>query len=426
LERGLLISHPGEDYELLEERVLESLELRVPRVNKCGHVLDPSEDCPRVSNGADFSAPEECLTCTSAYAPPHHTADTTHSTQSSAPHHWSLKVYAANGLLSSGAWNAAWREMEKVDIEISVWIPDDMRRALDREEERRNRDGMNVVEDEEYAPIAEGKTPTMERDEWISSKDEERRARRMEGSRNVSTSSTASVAACSRTSYEHRNNYTPGISTRKEFGTNNSLPASARRQKLPLSTLLLRYLKRQFTQRPEILAVLVAVALGILLLVLRIPPHTSTLQSIVSSQAVSSPSKSDATLAVKEYGNPASTLLNHLPSSQAAKAPSQQLHERPSLPLPACTFPASLASAQEPPMTALPRDFASSILAAYPSPASVSSVVQGEDDGVTEDKNSTGQGEEQDDKTSMMDILHVLGSVVGPGDEGGMGEILVD
>jgi hypothetical protein len=44
-----------------------------------------------------------------------------------------IKIYAANGLMRSGAWAAAWREMERVDVEIDVWMPEDLRRALDQE-----------------------------------------------------------------------------------------------------------------------------------------------------------------------------------------------------------------------------------------------------------------------------------------------------
>ena len=33
LERGILIPHPRDEYELLEERLLESLELKVPKTH---------------------------------------------------------------------------------------------------------------------------------------------------------------------------------------------------------------------------------------------------------------------------------------------------------------------------------------------------------------------------------------------------------
>jgi hypothetical protein len=45
---------------------------------------------------------------------------------------WEIKVYAANGLMKSGAWAAAWREMEKVDVEVGLWLPSDVRVELER------------------------------------------------------------------------------------------------------------------------------------------------------------------------------------------------------------------------------------------------------------------------------------------------------
>ena len=71
---------------------------------------------------------------------------------------WELKIYAANGLMRAGAWSAAWSEMERCDVEISPWIPDDMRKALDKrlqeEEEAAQRKHLYAAELERQ--IAEG------------------------------------------------------------------------------------------------------------------------------------------------------------------------------------------------------------------------------------------------------------------------------
>ena len=40
-------------------------------------------------------------------------------------------MYAANGLMRAGAWSAAWNEMEMVDVEVSVWLPEDVKREVD-------------------------------------------------------------------------------------------------------------------------------------------------------------------------------------------------------------------------------------------------------------------------------------------------------
>lgn len=91
-ERGVLISHPHGAYDVLEERLLESL----------GLVLDTDAD------GVD--------------------ADTSEM--------WNIRVYAANGLMGAGAWTAAWKEMEKVDVEIGMHLPVDIKREIERRMQR--------------------------------------------------------------------------------------------------------------------------------------------------------------------------------------------------------------------------------------------------------------------------------------------------
>ena len=51
---------------------------------------------------------------------------------------WDIRIYAANGLMRAGAWSAAWREMERVDVEIWPWINEEVRRELDARQEEVN------------------------------------------------------------------------------------------------------------------------------------------------------------------------------------------------------------------------------------------------------------------------------------------------
>lgn len=169
LARGILIPHPGEEYDLLEERLLEALELCTPRVLGCGHfrsdtpdddgfddevsiatatVLLPEDSVqepkPRAicefahvdhsSESFDFDDDDVCSTCT-------HTLRLPHRGAGHGKRRWEVKFYASNGLMRSGAWSAAWREMERVDVEITPWMPEDVKRALevameDEEKER--------------------------------------------------------------------------------------------------------------------------------------------------------------------------------------------------------------------------------------------------------------------------------------------------
>ncbi|KAJ5088631.1 hypothetical protein N7456_012247 [Penicillium angulare] len=148
-DRGVLISHPGDLYDMLEERLLESLELQRPRVQH-GHFLGHQESAPE-SEGegsdqgeseTDGEQGEECPDCGGRVL---HQSDTNRK--------WEIRVFAANGLMRAGAWAAAWKEMEKVDVEVGLWLPSDVRRALEKRiaEER----SAAVKEDAHSPPIEE-------------------------------------------------------------------------------------------------------------------------------------------------------------------------------------------------------------------------------------------------------------------------------
>lgn len=128
LERGILLPHPQNDYEILEERLLEALELplrRRARILECGHYLGPSnemtisdesEDDSEDASDTEGSKPETrhwCKTCKS---------DIKYHREAGCERLFRIKVYASNGLMSAGAWEACWKEMERVDIEVEPII----------------------------------------------------------------------------------------------------------------------------------------------------------------------------------------------------------------------------------------------------------------------------------------------------------------
>ncbi|KAL8876376.1 MAG: hypothetical protein Q9198_005417 [Flavoplaca austrocitrina] len=138
LERGILIPHPKEDYDLLEERLLESLDLRTPRILKCGHFhADPDEEADIAGSDSEVEEGDEdadiCDDCGRRVRDGRYGSG-------SGSRRWDIKVFAANGLMRAGAWGAAWREMERVDIEIIPWMEDEVKRelALRTEEERKH------------------------------------------------------------------------------------------------------------------------------------------------------------------------------------------------------------------------------------------------------------------------------------------------
>jgi len=120
--RGVLIPHPKADYELLEERLLESLELARPRL-RLGHFyghenVDEVEESESDADTAEQGT--KCQDCGNRVME-----------DIARDRKWEVKVYAANGLMRAGAWAAAWNEMEKVDIEVSVCLPEEIRREVD-------------------------------------------------------------------------------------------------------------------------------------------------------------------------------------------------------------------------------------------------------------------------------------------------------
>lgn len=140
LERGILIPHPREDYDLLEERLLESLELKLPRILKCGHLHIDPDDGPEASDDEDdeddMGDVDVCADCG------RHIRDGRFGSAGAGKRRWHIKIFAANGLMRAGAWGAAWREMERVDVEILPFMDEKMRRELEmrQDEEDRLRD----------------------------------------------------------------------------------------------------------------------------------------------------------------------------------------------------------------------------------------------------------------------------------------------
>ncbi|KAI0161213.1 hypothetical protein GGR57DRAFT_453992 [Xylariaceae sp. FL1272] len=123
IERGILLGHPQNDYEVLEERLLEALDLPVrrrARILECGHYLGPSNENTIAEEDEDSddgydqerrkSGPKRhwCATCKNEIR-----YDALGDTKV-----FRVKVYASNGLMRAGAWEACWKEMERVDVEI--------------------------------------------------------------------------------------------------------------------------------------------------------------------------------------------------------------------------------------------------------------------------------------------------------------------
>ncbi|KAK6007154.1 hypothetical protein QM012_006162 [Aureobasidium pullulans] len=116
-QRGILIAHPREEFELLEESVLEALDLLPERIGHDGQYRPrtPSTITESETGDEEETDVRPCETCQRV-----HVGDA-----------WSVRVYAANGLMRAGAWAACWSEMERVDCEVRPCIAEHISRRLD-------------------------------------------------------------------------------------------------------------------------------------------------------------------------------------------------------------------------------------------------------------------------------------------------------
>jgi hypothetical protein len=116
-QRGILIAHPREEFELLEESVLEALDLLPERIGYDGQYRPRTPNTLMEDEGDDDEDAKTpvCETCQRV-----HIGDA-----------WYTRVYAANGLMRAGAWGACWSEMERVDVEVRPCISEHICRRLD-------------------------------------------------------------------------------------------------------------------------------------------------------------------------------------------------------------------------------------------------------------------------------------------------------
>lgn len=170
LERGILIPHPREDYDLLEERLLESLELRMPRILACGHfhlseeeeaeLAEAAEEERRLQDEEGEEGANDADICADCGR---RVRDGRYGTGAGS-RRWDIKLYAANGLMRAGAWSAAWREMERVDVEVCPFVNEELKRELEiaREHEETEEAVRRAEEALCDAPIVEEETGSSE------------------------------------------------------------------------------------------------------------------------------------------------------------------------------------------------------------------------------------------------------------------------
>ncbi|KFY49405.1 hypothetical protein V496_10046 [Pseudogymnoascus sp. VKM F-4515 (FW-2607)] len=131
-ERGVLLPHPQDSYETLEERLCAALELPMrPRAKilACGHYIGPStsfSDSELSSSDSSDSEDLDSEVSTKSLWCDICCRDVRFGKYDSLPGRqkksFKVKLFASNGLMGAGAWAACWREMERVDVEITPWV----------------------------------------------------------------------------------------------------------------------------------------------------------------------------------------------------------------------------------------------------------------------------------------------------------------
>ena len=162
-ERGILLPHPQNDFEILEERLLEALELplrRRARILECGHYLGPSNDLTLLSDSDSEDEdyyPSSPRRSQSLAHKDTHWCSTCHSEirydSLGLGKVFRVKVYASNGLIKAGAWEACWKEMERVDVEIEPIVETETHEELvrlDNEQQKAMELHQEEAEREEY------------------------------------------------------------------------------------------------------------------------------------------------------------------------------------------------------------------------------------------------------------------------------------
>ncbi|KAK7517641.1 hypothetical protein IWZ03DRAFT_359713 [Phyllosticta citriasiana] len=368
MSRGLLLPHPRDEYDLLEERLLEALELKAPRVWRCGHFYgseeggDTSKKRADSAIGTDEERPESLQQCaTDSFPGSNNAVDSSGSDNeddaeatdvpvctlcreplhvppsldSGAPNRWDIRIFAANGLMRSSAWSAAWSEMERVDVAITPLLTSAQRLALAAQVEReaRQAEQLEIAREEESRLAAAQRVYNQELErerQRVREMERERAlaqdvAERQEADKLRYMAAAAVAAAAERRVVEERARDEDRRRAREvkelELARQRedlecSKALSARKQQMPLSTLLGNCVVVLATDKRNVAALL----LGVFIAVFWVCFGGST---AISPQMVAqgSNAKTDVSFAMTQIaavdGNAAANSSLHLPFDEA-------------------------------------------------------------------------------------------------------------
>lgn len=291
-KRGILIAHPHEEFEILEERVLEALDLLPERIGPDGQYR-PRMPTALVDTEQDLETAETTIKSCDTCQRYHQKDDGTG---------WHIRVYAAIGLMRAGAWSAAWNEMERVDVEILPCISHEVRQRLD-----------NMQASEEA--IQEDRVPSIVTNLQTLTADT---------SAKLTSNELATLGAPEKS---ERKQLTSSLCA-ESIAERSELPPAYRPKEIPLGLLLRNYVYLLACDRRNILILILTVMLIVSTLYGAIREHstlhlTGSLEGDMARMTTTTPSQSMKSTTAASFDETMSTLV---PQSLRVKSQLSKKH----------------------------------------------------------------------------------------------------
>ncbi|PSK51774.1 hypothetical protein B9Z65_3041 [Elsinoe australis] len=259
--RGLLVAHPGGEYEVLEERVLRSLGVEGRRVED-GHFVggvgmgedeevdeeereEEDEKEERVDSGTEGEeGARKCGTCCKRVGGLEDGVG--------GKRRWDVQVFAGNGRMTADTWALSWGEMEMVDVLVTPWVSGEERTGLEkalaaeaeqerfREKEEKHEQEREAKELKEAHAVQAKKVQDWE-EEWRRSRKEETEKRLLETAQMEEKMAALEAHIMDLHDSQQRREHSKA-ELRKPRHTFEDLPPAFKPEQVPIEVLLRNYL----------------------------------------------------------------------------------------------------------------------------------------------------------------------------------------
>lgn len=253
--RGLLVAHPGGEYEVLEERVLRSLGVEGGRVRD-GHFFGAGdveveeeaygeEGEERVDSGNEVEeGSRKCRTCCKRVGGLEDGV--------AGKRRWDVQVFAGNGRMTADTWALSWEEMEMVDVLVTPWVSGEEQAGLEkalaaeaeqerfREKEEKDEQERDAKELKEAHAVQAKKVQDWE-EEWRRSREEETEKRLLETAQIEEKMAALEAQIMDLHDSQQRQEHSKA-EMREPRHTFEDLPPAFKPEQVPIEVLLRNYL----------------------------------------------------------------------------------------------------------------------------------------------------------------------------------------